>query len=82
MMSGPTEGTSLRELLRERRAGIQAAAARRGAFNLRVFGSLARDDDADSGIDVLVDFEASRSPIAGRRRRPAAGPRPRLEHAV
>jgi hypothetical protein len=69
MMGGPTEGTSLRELLRERRAEIQAAAARRGASNLRVFGSLARGDDADSDIDVLVDFEApdrwSTSPACG-----------------
>jgi predicted nucleotidyltransferase len=58
MMGEPTEGTSLRE----RRAEVQAAAARRGASNLRIFGSVARgDDDAKSDIDFLVDFEASRS---------------------
>jgi uncharacterized protein len=62
MMGEPTEGTSLRERLRERRAEVQAAAARRGASNLRIFGSVARgDDDAKSDIDFLVDFEASRS---------------------
>jgi uncharacterized protein len=54
--------TELREFLRERRADLLAAAARRGAFNLRVFGSVARGDDhAGSDIDFLVDFEPSRS---------------------
>ena len=56
------EPGSLRDRLRERRAEVRAAAARRGASNLRVFGSLARGDDGvDSDIDFLVDFEASRS---------------------
>jgi predicted nucleotidyltransferase len=56
------EPGSLRDRLRERRAEVRAAAARRGASNLRVFGSLARGDDGvDSDIDLLVDFEASRS---------------------
>jgi predicted nucleotidyltransferase len=54
--------TELRRLLRERRAELLAAAARRGASNLRVFGSVARgDDDAGSDIDFLVDFEPTRS---------------------
>jgi uncharacterized protein len=49
-------------LLRERRADVLAAAARRGAWNLRVFGSVARGDHNDqSDIDFLVDFEPSRS---------------------
>jgi predicted nucleotidyltransferase len=61
-MGGSIERTSLRERLRERRGEVRAAAARRGASNLRVFGSVARGDDgADSDIDFLVDFEASRS---------------------
>jgi predicted nucleotidyltransferase len=51
----------LRRRLRERRAELLAAAARRGASNLRVFGSVARGDDlAGSDVDFLVDFEASR----------------------
>lgn len=59
---GPVQGTSLRALLRERRPELLAAAARRGASNLRVFGSAARgDDDAQSDVDFLVDFEAARS---------------------
>jgi uncharacterized protein len=54
--------TELRQLLRERRAELLAAATRRGASNLRVFGSVARGDDAvGSDVDFLVDFEPSRS---------------------
>jgi predicted nucleotidyltransferase len=56
------ESTSLRNRLRERRPELLAAAARRGASNLRVFGSVARGEDvAGSDVDFLVDFEASRS---------------------
>ncbi|HEV2895897.1 MAG TPA: nucleotidyltransferase family protein [Actinomycetota bacterium] len=62
MMGEPIQRTSVRELLRERRAELLAAAALRGASNLRVFGSAARGDDgAESDVDFLVDFEASRS---------------------
>jgi predicted nucleotidyltransferase len=51
-----------RELLRQRRAALLAAASRRGASNLRVFGSVARGNhDDQSDIDFLVDFEPSRS---------------------
>jgi predicted nucleotidyltransferase len=59
---GAKASTELRQLLRERRADLLAAATRRGAFNVRVFGSVARgDDDVGSDIDFLVDFEPSRS---------------------
>jgi predicted nucleotidyltransferase len=52
----------IRELLRERRADLPAAASRRGASSLRLFGSVARGDDhSQSDVDFLVDFEASRS---------------------
>jgi predicted nucleotidyltransferase len=62
MTDEPTRRTSLRERLRERRPELLAAAARRGASNLRVFGSVARGEDgAESDVDFLVDFEASRS---------------------
>lgn len=48
--------------LRERRAEILAVAARYGASNLRVFGSVARGEaDADSDIDFLVELEPGRS---------------------
>jgi uncharacterized protein len=62
MMGGPIEGAGLRERIRERRPELLAAATRRGASNLRIFGSVARGDaTAVSDVDFLVDFEASRS---------------------
>jgi predicted nucleotidyltransferase len=46
------------ETLRERRQDILAIAARRGASNVRVFGSVARGDAGpESDVDFLVDFE-------------------------
>ena len=54
-------GPSMAELARVR-AEIVAAAARHGATNVRVFGSVARGDaDATSDVDFLVDFEPGRS---------------------
>jgi predicted nucleotidyltransferase len=53
---------SLNELLREKREDILRIAAKRGAFNIRVFGSVARGEaDAESDIDLLVDLEPGRS---------------------
>lgn len=44
------------------RSAILEVAARHGARNVRVFGSVARGDDRpDSDIDFLVDMEADRS---------------------
>jgi predicted nucleotidyltransferase len=44
------------------REQILAVAARHGAGNVRVFGSVARGDaDAASDIDFLVDFQPGRS---------------------
>jgi predicted nucleotidyltransferase len=43
--------------LRARRDAILALAARYGAYNVRVFGSVARGDATpDSDIDLLVNF--------------------------
>jgi len=54
-------GPSMAQLAR-RRADILAAAARRGATNVRVFGSVARGEvDVASDVDFLVDFEPGRS---------------------
>jgi predicted nucleotidyltransferase len=54
-------GPSMGELARLR-AEILAAAARHGATNVRVFGSVARGDaDPASDVDFLVDFEPGRS---------------------
>jgi predicted nucleotidyltransferase len=53
---------SLNELLQEKREDILHVAARRGASNVRIFGSVARgEDDERSGIDFLVDMEPGRS---------------------
>jgi predicted nucleotidyltransferase len=50
------------ELLKNRRKQILRLAARRGARNLRVFGSVARGDPRpDSDIDFLVDLDPGRS---------------------
>ena len=49
-------------LLRARKAEILRVAQAHGASNIRVFGSVARGDAGpDSDIDLLVDFEESRS---------------------
>ena len=45
-----------------RREEILAIAARRGASNLAVFGSVTRGEASDaSDVDILVDLEAGRS---------------------
>lgn len=50
------------DLLRERRDRLFQAAARRGAGNVRVFGSVGRDHDRPgSDIDLLVDLSAGRT---------------------
>jgi predicted nucleotidyltransferase len=44
-----------------RREQILAIAARHGARNLRVFGSVARGEDGpESDVDLLVEFEPGR----------------------
>jgi predicted nucleotidyltransferase len=53
---------SRKTLVHEHRQALLAAAARRGAYNLRVFGSVARGEDgAGSDIDFIVSFEPGRS---------------------
>ena len=50
------------EILRRNRAEILAIAARHGASNVRIFGSVVRGDDTgESDIDLLVDMAADRS---------------------
>ena len=52
----------LAELLRANRGEILLLAARHGASNVRVFGSVARGDaTGDSDVDVLVDLQPGRS---------------------
>lgn len=48
--------------LRARRAQILALTARYGAFNVRVFGSIARGESAPgSDVDLLVDLDENAS---------------------
>lgn len=47
---------TIQQLLRERRDEIQRIAAKHGASNIRVFGSVARGEARpDSDIDLLID---------------------------
>lgn len=53
---------SFDELQRTRRGDILSLAARHGAYNVRVFGSVARAEaDEKSDIDFLVNMEKGRS---------------------
>ncbi len=53
---------SLDELIKTKREDILRTAAKYGAYNVRVFGSVARGEaDEKSDIDLLVDMEQHRS---------------------
>ena len=55
---------TLEEVRSQYRDQIFAVASRRGAHNIRVFGSVARGEQhSGSDIDFLVDFEPGRSLI-------------------
>lgn len=53
---------SLQELLRQKRREILDIAAQHGAYNVRIFGSVARGEaDEQSNVDMLVELEPGRS---------------------
>jgi predicted nucleotidyltransferase len=53
---------TLEQLLKDKRDAILRIAAKRGAYNVRVFGSVARGEAGEgSDIDLLVEFEPGRS---------------------
>lgn len=54
----------LQDLIKDKRAEIIAIAAKHGAYNVRVFGSIARGEATEkSDLDLLVDYDSSqRSP--------------------
>lgn len=53
---------SIEALLKEKREEILHIAAKHGARNVRVFGSVARGEaDTESDLDLLVEMEPGRS---------------------
>ena len=51
----------LKQLLLERREEILEIAAKHGAFNVRVFGSVARGEETEnSDIDFLIDYDINK----------------------
>jgi predicted nucleotidyltransferase len=53
---------NLKLLLQEKRSAILALAAQHGAYNVRIFGSVARGEDtASSDLDFVVTMEKGRS---------------------
>ena len=62
LVSTSTITSNRRDLLEAQRTEILRIAARHGARNVRLFGSVARgDDDEKSDIDLLVEIDAERS---------------------
>jgi uncharacterized protein len=56
-MSQPI-GLGIQELLAERRSQILAIAEQHGAYNVRIFGSVARGEARiDSDVDFLIDYQ-------------------------
>jgi hypothetical protein len=54
--------SELADLLAQNREKILALAKKRGARNIRIFGSVSRgEDNTGSDLDLLVDFEPGRS---------------------
>jgi len=52
----------LKELIEKKRDEILETAARHGARNVRIFGSVLRGEETgDSDVDFLVEFEPDRS---------------------
>jgi predicted nucleotidyltransferase len=48
----------LSQLIQEKRQDILAIAAKHGAFNVRIFGSVARGEETEkSDVDFLVDYD-------------------------
>lgn len=53
---------ALLDILKEQRSEILQVAARHGAFNVRVFGSVVRGEEtAESDIDFLIDYDKDKT---------------------
>jgi len=62
LLQGMDHRTDISTFLIQKRDEILSLAERRGARNVRVFGSVARDEArADSDVDFLVDLDPDRS---------------------
>lgn len=56
-----TSGLGVKELLAESKENILAIADKHGAYNIRVFGSVARGEAThNSDVDFLVDYDLAR----------------------
>jgi predicted nucleotidyltransferase len=54
-------GLGIQDLLAPKRAEILAIAEKHGAYNLRVFGSVARGEaTTESDVDFLIDYDPSK----------------------
>lgn len=52
---------TLMETLREKRSQILEVAAKHGAYNVRVFGSVVRGEETpESDIDFLIDYDSQK----------------------
>lgn len=61
-MSNTTSESRLPSEIQQQREEILRLASRRGAHNVRVFGSMIRQEEVSgSDIDILVDLEAGRN---------------------
>ena len=59
-MSAPKTGIG--QLVKAKREEILRIAAQHGAYNVRIFGSVARGEDGpESDVDFLVEMESGRS---------------------
>lgn len=61
-MATPTKAENINDILKSKREEILRLAAKRGARNVRIFGSVARGEATPtSDVDFLVDMESDRS---------------------
>ena len=52
---------NLQDLIKDKRAEIIAIAAKHGASNIRIFGSVVRGEATEkSDLDLLVDYDSAR----------------------
>jgi uncharacterized protein len=57
-----THKTDIGQLVKEKREEILRIAAQHGAYNVRIFGSVARGEAGpESDVDFLVEMESGRS---------------------